>query len=68
MFTFNGRVIGSGDNLTGNAAISTSGQYSIPIQTEASTATIKIQNSTELPMIITGVDFTGYYNEVAAQE
>ncbi len=68
VFTFNGRVIGSGDNLTGNAAISTSGQYSIPIQTEASTATIKIQNSTELPMIITGVDFTGYYNEVAAQE
>lgn len=67
VFTFNGRVIGSGDNIIGSPAIH-SGQYSIPIQTEASTATIKIKNSTELPMTITGLDYTGYYNEVSAQE
>ena len=67
LFTFNGRVIGSGDNLIGSPAIH-SGQYSIPVQTEATTCVIKIRNSTELPMIITGIDFTGYYNEVSAQE
>ena len=67
VFTFNGRIIGSGDNVIGSPAIH-SGQYSIPIQTESSTATVKIQNNTELPMTITGLDYTGYYNEVAAQE
>ena len=67
LFTFNGRIIGSGDNLVGHPAIAT-GQFSIPIQTEANTCTIKIQNSTELPMVITGVDYTGYYNEETAQE
>lgn len=68
VFTFNGRLIGSGDNLIGNPAIATSGSFAIPIQTEASTATIKISNSTEKPMTITSIDYTGFFNEVTRQE
>ena len=67
LFTFNGRIVGAGDNLIGSPAIS-SGQFSIPIQTEASSCTIKIKNDTELPMTVTGIDYTGFYNEVTAQE
>ena len=67
-FTFNGRLIGSADNVIGAAAISDHGSFSIPIQTEASTATIKIENPTEKPMTITSIDYSGFFNEVTRAE
>ena len=68
VFTFNGRLIGSGDNLIGTAAIADSGSFAIPIQTEASTALIKIANNTEKPMTITSIDYVGFFNELTRQE
>ena len=68
IFTFNGRLIGAADNKVGYAAISDHGSFSIPIQTDASTATIKIENSTEKPMIITSIDYSGFFNEITRSE
>ena len=67
-FTFNGRLVGAGDNLVGTAAIAEYGSFAIPIQTEASTALIKISNNTEKPMTITSIDYTGFFNELTRQE
>lgn len=68
IFTFNGRLIGSADNVIGAAAISDHGSFSIPIQTEAATATIKIENPTEKPMTITSIDYSGFFNEITRAE
>ena len=68
VFNFSGRVIGAGENTIGSVAIATSGIFKIPVQTEASTAVIKIQNNTEKPMTITSIDFLGFFNELTRAE
>tara|TARA_S200000501_G_C20859656_1_gene759170 strand:+ start:75 stop:2399 length:2325 start_codon:yes stop_codon:yes gene_type:complete len=68
VFTFNGRRVGSGDNLVGTVAIAGNGSFPVPIQTEASTAIIKITNSTEKPMTITSIDYRGFFNELTRAE
>ena len=67
-FNFNGRVIGAGENAVGANAISDNGSFSIPIQTDANTALIKIENSTEKPMTITSIDYSGFFNEITRAE
>ena len=67
-FTFNGRIIGDGDNTTGGTAISNRGTFSFPVQTDASTAVIKIENNTEKPMVITSINFHGFFNELTRAE
>jgi len=67
-FRFTGRIIGAGENLVGTTAISDVGSFRIPIKTDASTALIKIENSTEKPMIITSFDFVGFFNELTRAE
>ena len=68
VFNFSGRIIGSGENAVGDAAIATDGSFSIPIQTSANTAIIKIENATEKPMTITSIDYSGFFNELTRAE
>ena len=67
-FNFNGRVIGAGENAVGANAISDNGSFSIPIPPDANTALIKIENSTEKPMTITSIDYSGFFNEITRAE
>ena len=67
-FNFNGRIVGDGTNTVGSNAIATGGSFSIPIQTSANTAVVKIENATEKPMIITSIDYSGFFNELTRAE
>lgn len=67
-FTFNGRRVGFGDNLVGTVAIADSGSFPVPVQTDASTARIRILNDTEKPMTITSIDYRGFFNELTRAE
>ncbi len=68
IFTFNGRLIGSGSNIVGGTNIVDSGVFKVPIRTRASTAAIQITNDSEKPMIITSIDYVGFFNELTRQE
>ena len=68
VFNFNGRIVGDGSNTVGSTAIATEGSFSIPIQTSANTAIIKIENATEKPMTITSIDYSGFFNELTRAE
>ena len=65
-FTFNGTVIGT--TLVGGLGMEALGSFKVPVRTNASTVTIKIKNDSEKPMIITSIDYTGFFNELTRQE
>tara|TARA_R110001592_G_scaffold131052_1_gene344636 strand:- start:10097 stop:12751 length:2655 start_codon:yes stop_codon:yes gene_type:complete len=65
-FTFNGTVIGT--SLVGGLGMEALGSFKVPVRTNANTVTIKIKNDSEKPMIITSIDYTGFFNELTRQE
>ena len=65
-FTFNGTLIGTA--LVGGIGIESLGSFKVPVRTNANTVTIKIKNDSEKPMIITSIDYTGFFNELTRQE
>ena len=65
-FTFNGALIGTA--LVGGIGIESLGSFKVPVRTNANTVTIKIVNDSEKPMIITSIDYTGFFNELTRQE
>ena len=65
-FTFNGTLIGTA--LVGGLGIESLGSFKVPVRTNANTVTIKIKNDSEKPMIITSIDYTGFFNELTRQE
>jgi len=65
-FTFNGTFIGT--TLVGGLGMEALGSFKVPVRTNASTVTIKIKNDSEKPMIITSIDYTGFFNELTRQE
>jgi hypothetical protein len=67
VYTFNGRVVGSGDSKVGVAAISALGGFRVPIKSDGKTVGIRIFNNSEKPMNITSIDYVGFFNEVTRQ-
>ena len=65
-FTFNGTFIGT--TLVGGLGMEALGSFKVPVRTNANTVTIKIKNDSEKPMIITSIDYTGFFNELTRQE
>lgn len=67
IYTFNGRIVGSGDSKVGVAAISALGGFRVPIKSDGKTVGIRIFNNSEKPMNITSIDYVGFFNEVTRQ-
>ena len=67
VYTFNGRVVGSGSSKVGVAAISELGGFRVPIKSDGKTVGIRIFNNSEKPMNITSIDYVGFFNEITRQ-
>ena len=66
-FQFTGRIIGRGTSRVGVAPVEELGQFKIPVRANASAVEIRIHNSTEKPVNIMSIDYTGYFNEITRQ-
>ena len=70
-FQFTGRIIGRGTSRVGVqvgvAPVEALGQFKIPVRANANAVTIRIHNSTEKPVNIMSIDYTGYFNEITRQ-
>jgi hypothetical protein len=67
VFTFNGKLIGSGSNQVGSVSIERRGSFKCPAQGRADATQVEIYNDSEKPFTITSVDWIGVYNEITRQ-
>ncbi len=64
---FTGRIVGSGDSRIGVPAISQLGSFRVPVMSRGDTVKIAVINDSEKPMIITSIDYVGFFNELTRQ-
>jgi hypothetical protein len=67
VFTFTGRILGSGSNQIAMTPILSS-KFRVPIRSNAETVTIEVENDTYIPHTITSAVWVAFFNEITRQE
>lgn len=68
LFRFVGRILGSASAIIGEMSIARLGTFRVPIRSRGDTVKITIKNATHMPSTITGMSWTGFFNEITRQE
>lgn len=68
VFQFEGRIVGSGNNIIGQAAIEDSGEFRVGVGGSGQDTLIVVENDTVLPSVITSLAWRGFFNEITRQE